>query len=143
MRADVMQDPATRPRPIATAETKPYWDAARAGRLVVQCCKSCRRHQFYPRAFCTACLSEDLEWVKTTGTGRIYTYTICGIAATPEMTAPYAVALIDLDEGVRLLANLVDCDLARVRTGARVAVRFEPIDDDLALPQFTLLEEGP
>jgi uncharacterized OB-fold protein len=130
-----------RPQPIETAETRPYWDAAREGRLVVQRCGSCGRHQFYPRAFCTACLSAELEWVQARGTGRIYTFTICRTSANAAMTAPYAVALIDLEEGVRMMANVVDCDLERIRTGARVQVRFERISDEYTLPQFTLLEE--
>lgn len=137
-----MQAPSSRPQPVATAETQPYWDAAREGRLVVQRCKECGRHQFYPRGFCTACLSGELEWVEARGTGRIYTFTICRIAANPAMTAPYAVALVDLDEGVRMLANVIDCDIALIRTGARVAVTFESIGGEFTLPQFKLLEES-
>jgi uncharacterized OB-fold protein len=137
-----MQAPILRPQPVATAETQPYWDAARAARLVVQRCASCGSHQFYPRSFCTSCLSGELEWVEARGTGRIYTFTICRIAANAAMTAPYAVALIDLDEGVRMMANIVDCDIERIRIGARVQVRFEPISDEFILPQFTLQEEG-
>ena len=136
------QAKALRPQPVATAETRPYWDAARESRLMVQHCASCRRHQFYPRAFCAACLSDDVQWVQARGTGRIYTFTICRIAANPAMTAPYAVALIDLDEGVRMLADIVDCDIELIRTGARVQVRFESISDEYTLPQFTLQEEG-
>jgi uncharacterized protein len=136
------QAQATRPEPVATAETRPYWDAAREGRLVVQRCAGCGRHQFYPRAFCVSCLADSLEWVPARGTGYIYTFTICCIAANPAMTAPYAVALVDLDEGVRMLANIVDCDIERIRTGARVQVRFERISDEFTLPQFTLQEEG-
>ena len=137
-----MQASPQRPQPVATAETQPYWDAARESRLMVQRCRACGRHQFYPRAFCAACLSDDIEWVQATGTGRIYTFTICRIAANAAMTAPYAVALIDLDEGVRMLANLVDCDLALIRCGGRVQVRFEPISDEFTLPQFTLQEDS-
>jgi uncharacterized protein len=132
----------SRPQPVATAETRPYWDAAREGRLVLQRCASCGRHQFYPRAFCISCLADGLEWVQARGTGRIYTYTICRIAANPAMTAPYAVALVDLDEGVRMLANIVECDIERISNGARVQVRFERISDEFTLPQFTLQEEG-
>lgn len=137
-----MPAPALRPQPAPTAETQAYWDAAREGRLVVQRCAACGRHQFYPRAFCTGCLSEDLQWVQARGTGRIYTFTICRIAANEAMAAPYAVALVELDEGVRMLANVVGCDLDRIRTGARVEVRFEAVGEACTLPQFTLQEEG-
>ena len=139
-----MQASPLRPQPVATAETRPYWDAAKAGRLMVQRCRSCARHQFYPRPFCTVCLSDEIEWVDASGYGRIYTYTICCIAAHPSMNdrTPYAVALIELDEGVRLLTNLVDSDIERIHCGARVQVCFERISDEFTLPQFTLVK-GP
>jgi uncharacterized OB-fold protein len=137
-----MRAASPRPQPVATAETQPYWEAAREHRLVVQRCRHCGRHQFYPRGFCTACLADELEWVEVRGAGSIYTFTICRIAAHPAMTVPYAVALIDLDEGVRMLANIVDCDLGLIRAEARVAVRFQAMEDGFILPQFTLLEEG-
>lgn len=131
-----------RPLPRPTADSEPYWAAAHEGRLAIQRCASCGRHQFYPRAFCTTCLSDRVEWMDASGRGRIYTFTVCRIAAAPafEAALPYAVALVELDEGVRLLANIVDCDIARIAIGAPVAVRFERIDDDCTLPQFTLID---
>lgn len=131
-----------RPLPQPTAETAPYWDAASAGRLVIQHCSVCGRHQFYPRAFCTHCLDQALEWVPATGRGRIYSYTICRIAVAPAFEArlPYVVAMIDLDEGVRMLANIVESDVDRIAIGARVAVRFEQVNEACTLPQFALVE---
>lgn len=136
-----MDAPQPRPRPTPTAETRAYWNGAREGRLFVQRCVDCGRHQFYPRPFCTACLSERVDWVEAAGSGCVVTFTICRIAAHPALTAPYAVALIELDEGVRLLANLVHCPLDAIHCGARVQVRFERLDDEITLPQFTLVEE--
>ncbi|MFD6057423.1 Zn-ribbon domain-containing OB-fold protein [Rhodococcus wratislaviensis] len=137
-----MADTTLRPEPRPTAETAGYWEAAREEHLVVQRCENCGRHQFYPRAFCTACLSENLEWVESAGEGSIYTFTVCRIPANPSMAdkVPYAVAVIDLDEGVRLLTNIVDCPIDRIRVGARVEVRFERISPETTLPQFTLTE---
>jgi uncharacterized OB-fold protein len=137
-----MADTALRPEPRPTAETAAYWHAAREERLTVQRCHDCGRHQFYPRAFCTACLSEHLEWVDAAGTGSIYTFTICRVPAHPSMTdkVPYAVAVIELDEGIRMLTNIVDCPIERIRVGARVELRFERISADTVLPQFTLTE---
>ena len=135
-----MSDTIARPEPAPTAETAPYWEAAAESRLLIQRCQSCTRHQFYPRAFCMACLSDRLEWVESAGLGRIYTFTICRIPANPSMKdkVPYAVAVIDLDEGVRMLTDIVDCPIDQIRIGARVEVRFERISSTCVLPQFTL-----
>lgn len=135
-----MSDVPVRPEPRPTAESAPYWEAAAQQRLVIQRCAQCGHHQFYPRGFCTDCLSERLEWVESAGSGTVYTFTICRIPAHPSMAdpVPYAVAMIDLDEGVRMLTNLVDCDISRIAIGSRVGVRFERISASTVLPQFTL-----
>lgn len=135
-----MNSPAPRPLPVATLETAPYWQAAHQGRLAIQYCRPCARHQFYPRRFCTACLSDQIEWIDAAGTGKVYTYTICHVAAHPAFGAklPYAIAMIELDEGVRLLAGIADQDLAALSVGARVEVCFERISDDMTLPMFRL-----
>jgi uncharacterized OB-fold protein len=131
-----------RPLPQPTTETAAYWAAAQEQRLVIQRCDHCGQCQFYPRAFCLSCLSDRVEWVDASGQGRVYTYTVCRIAPSPafESRLPYVVALIDLDEGVRLLANILDADLERVVIGARVRVCFESVSETCTLPQFTLLD---
>jgi len=130
----------TRPLPQPTADTQPYWDAARKGDLLLQRCDSCRRYQFYPRPYCVKCLSIDVSWVPSAGRGVIYTYTVIHRAAHPalEARAPYAVVAVDLEEGVRLMANLVQSDLSRIAIGAPVSVVFEKVSDDISLPQFRL-----
>ena len=128
------------PQPIPTAETAHYWRAALEGRLEIQHCRACARHQFYPRHFCTRCLSDQLDWVQASGYGRIYTYTVCHVAAHPafESRVPYAIGMITLDEGVRMLAGIVDSDVTRLAVDAPVQVCFERISDDIALPMFRL-----
>ena len=130
----------TGPQPIPTAETQHYWHSALEGRLEIQRCPTCARHQFYPRAFCTRCLSDQIEWVRASGRGRIYTYTVCHVAGHPafEARVPYAIGMVELDEGVRMLAGIVDSDLTRLAVGARVQVCFERISDEIALPMFRL-----
>jgi uncharacterized OB-fold protein len=132
--------PIPRPLPTPTTDSTPYWQASNAGKLVIQRCVACGRHQFYPRAFCTSCLAPHPEWVESSGLGRIYSYTICRIPGHPSMATkvPYAIAMIDLDEGVRMLTNIVDCDIDKVALGARVKTCFERINDEFNLPQFTL-----
>jgi uncharacterized protein len=137
-----MSTTASGPLPIPTAETAPYWRAALEGRLEIQYCRDCARHQFYPRPFCTRCLSDQIEWVGASGHGHIYTYTVCHVAAHPafESRVPYAIGMVELDEGVRLLAGIVDVDLERLAVGAPVQVCFERIGDDTALPMFRLAD---
>lgn len=138
-----MTDPKpSRPLPLPTTDTLPYWRAAAEGRLVIQHCRDCGHRQFYPRAFCTKCLSEQTDWIEVEGSGHIYTFTVCRIAPSPAFAAalPYAVAMVELKEGVRLLTNIVDSDISRVAVGAPVTVCFERIDDECTLPQFKLSE---
>ncbi len=134
----------SRPLPIPTTETAPYWRAALAGRLEIQQCRVCAQFQFYPRRFCTKCLSDQLSWNQATGRGRIYTYTVCRIAAHPafESHVPYAVAIVELEEGVRMLGGIVDADLGRLRVDAPVRVCFERISEEVALPMFELAGES-
>ncbi|RZL88469.1 MAG: Zn-ribbon domain-containing OB-fold protein [Variovorax sp.] len=132
-----------RPQPIPTAETAHYWQSALEGRLKIQYCPACARHQFYPRRFCTQCLSNGIEWVQASGRGRVYTYTVCHVAAHPafEPRVPYAIGMIELDEGVRMLAGIVVADpehLKHLAIGAPVEVCFEHISAEIALPMFRL-----
>lgn len=131
---------ALRPLPLPTDITAPYWQAAKKERLTIQHCKQCQRWQFYPRAFCAHCASEDLVWQETSGLGRIYTFTINRRAPNVFMKSrlPYAVAIIALDEGPRMMANIVNSDLEAIFIGARVQVCFEHVSDEIALPQFEL-----
>jgi uncharacterized OB-fold protein len=133
---------ATGPQPIPTAETAHYWRSALQGRLEIQYCPACARHQFYPRRFCTQCLSDQVEWVQASGRGRIYTYTVCHAAGHPafEARVPYAIAMIELDEGVRMLAGIVDSDLERLAIGAPLQLCFERISEEIALPMFRLAD---
>ncbi|MDM0019128.1 Zn-ribbon domain-containing OB-fold protein [Variovorax saccharolyticus] len=132
--------PPPAPLPIPTAETAPYWQAALEGSLKIQYCRACARHQFYPRRFCTRCLSDAIEWVRASGRGRVYTYTVCHVAghAAFESRVPYAIGMIELDEGVRLLAGIVGPDFARLAVGAPVEVCFERVSSEIALPMFRL-----
>lgn len=134
---------SVRPEPQPTTDTAAYWAGAQEHRLLMQRCTGCGHHQFYPRAFCIECLSTRLDWVDACGRGRVYSYTVCRIAPSPAFEArlPYVVALIDLEEGVRLVANLLDVDPSRVAIGAAVQVCFEVVSESCTLPQFTLSDE--
>ena len=135
-----MSDP-TRPLPQPTDLTRPYWQAAARGELHLQQCQDCQRWQFYPRPFCLLCESEALQWHAASGLGRIYTSTVNYRAPNPFMKQrlPYVVAMIELDEGPRLMANVLDAQPGDVAIGRRVEVVFERVSDEMALPQFRLL----
>lgn len=119
------------------ALTAPFWSATRRHELAIQQCTSCNATQFYPRPFCVKCYSDQVEWVVTAGTGVVYSRTIVQIALLPELDPPYAVALIDLDEGPRILANLIDGS----GIGDRVAVRWRSRGDQPPLPVFAATDK--
>ncbi|SAL14742.1 hypothetical protein AWB68_00282 [Caballeronia choica] len=129
-----------RPLPQPTQLTEPYWNAANEERLVVQCCRACGQRQFFPRPFCLACESDQIDWHEVSGRGTVYTFTINHRAPNAAMKErlPYAVALVDLDEGVRMMANIVNSDFAAIAIGKRVKVVFEKVSDQIKLPQFEL-----
>ena len=132
-----------RPLPQPTDLTHPYWDAAAKGELHVQRCGACGHWQFYPRPFCLKCESGDMQWQRASGLGKVYTYTVNHRAPNPFMKArlPYVVAMVELDEGPRLMANVLDAQSGDMAIGKRVEVVFERVSDDMALPQFRLLAE--
>ncbi|MEO1081695.1 MAG: Zn-ribbon domain-containing OB-fold protein [Pseudomonadota bacterium] len=127
-----------RTQPTRSALSQPWFDACKEGRLLLQKCSSCGAYQFYPRILCTHCGARDPEWVEASGAGRIASFTVVRRAVSPAYDAPYVVALVDLEEGPRLMTNIVDCAPEAVRIGARVGVRFESWGDDVDLPVFSL-----
>lgn len=131
-----------RPLPRPTDATEGYWQAAKQGRLVVQGCRACGHRQFYPRTLCLGCESDQVEWSETSGFGTIYTFTINYRAPNAFMKArlPYAVAVIELDEGVRMVANILNAPPEAIAIGKRVRVVFEKACDDITLPQFELVD---
>lgn len=136
-----MSEVAPRPMPVATDATRPFWEAANEHRLVVQQCTGCGKRQYFPRAFCRHCLSDVLDWKACSGRGSIYTFTVNHRAANAHMAdkTPYVVAIVSLDEGVRMMANVVDSPLDSVRIGARVEVRWLDTPGQPTLPQFQVV----
>jgi uncharacterized protein len=127
----------TRPLPVPDGDTKPYWDAAREHRLVIQRCQVCQQAIFYPRSVCPRCMSDRIAWIEATGKGTVYSYTVVHRApAQFAEDAPYVVAVVDLDEGVRLMTNVVGCAPAEVRIGAEVEVTFDDVTPEISLPKF-------
>ncbi|MCC6531142.1 MAG: Zn-ribbon domain-containing OB-fold protein [Burkholderiales bacterium] len=126
------------PAPVPNADSKPYWEAATREELVLKRCSSCGKHHFPPRHLCPACWSDKLEWTKSAGTGVVYTFTIMQRAPMPVFAqrVPYVVALVDLEEGPRMMANIVGDDALQTTVGERVHVCFEERAGGAKLPQF-------
>ena len=131
------REPKPRPAPGSDPETEPYWKAAHNGRLVVQRCTACGAHQLYPRWRCLRCRGH-VEWVEATGGGTVYSFTVIrqNFSRSFRHLIPYVVALVDLDEGPRVMTNLVGVDPDDVRIGMRVRVKFEPVSEDASVPLF-------
>jgi uncharacterized OB-fold protein len=117
--------------PQVLPETKPFWDAAAQGRLMIKYCTACHQPHHYPRSICPFCGSDATEWRPASGRGTIYTYSI--MRRVPE---PYAIAYVTLEEGPTMMTNIVDCDLDSVRIGQAVRVVFKPTDGGPPVPMF-------
>ena len=128
----------TKPLPTVVGETRPYWESCRRGELVIQRCEKCGQYQFYPRGICANCWSTDVKWVKSTGRGTVWTYTVTyqnrsqGFA----QEVPYVLALVELEEGVRMFSNIVECNPRDVTVGMPVEVTFVQATDRISVPFF-------
>lgn len=117
----------------ADALSVPFWEAARERRLVVQRCRDCGAHQFYARPFCLACESDALEWVGSAGRGTVYSATTVRMRVRPDLDPPYDVALVELDEGPRMLSVMA---AGEARIGDRVRLDWRERADAPPLPNF-------
>jgi uncharacterized protein len=118
--------------PDQSPETKPYWDAAAKGRLLLKKCNACGELHFYPRSICPFCFSDDTTWIEASGNGTIYSYSVMR-----RVPVPYVVAYVTLAEGPTMITNVVDCDPDAVKIGQAVRVTFKPSDGGSPLPMFT------
>lgn len=128
----------TRLEPPVTETTQPFWDATRDQRLLIQRCDDCDVPIFYPREVCPLCLGTSLAWTEAAGGAEVYAVSVQHRPAYPTLAdrVPYAVALVDLDEGIRMMTNVIDCDPESVAVGQRVELCWEPLSDGRHLPQF-------
>jgi len=126
------------PVPEPNALTQPFWDAARRHELVVQRCRPGSHLFFYPREYCPVCLSGELEWVAVSGRGRLYSHTVVNQPGDPRFQSriPYVYAVVQLDEGPRMVSNLVDCAPEDARVDMCVAVTFDDVTPQISLPKF-------
>lgn len=116
----------------------PFWEATKRRELVLQWCKACEAPIHYPRVFCPSCLGDDLEYRPAAGRGKVYACSTMNRPAYPGMEdrVPYVVALVELEEGARMMTNIVGCEPDTVRVGMPVQVSWEELSDGRALPVF-------
>ncbi|AHG64138.1 Zn-ribbon domain-containing OB-fold protein [Advenella mimigardefordensis] len=126
------------PKPVSNADSQVYWQGARDRKLLIRRCNSCGQMHFMPRFICPDCWSEDLEWVESRGAGSVYSFSVIHRAPTPVFAGqtPYVTAMIELDEGPRIVANILGQDALSVKIGDRVLVTFEDRGDGDLIPQF-------
>ncbi len=128
----------SKPVPPTNPWSEPYWQAARAGRLVIPHCRACGRNSFYPRPSCPYCFSDDLEWIQCSGRGTVYSFTVVTNNAPSAFMAdlPFVIAIVRLEEGVQMLTNLVEWAPEALRCDLPVEVTFERLSDEITLPKF-------
>lgn len=123
------------------SDSRPYWEGLARGELRIQRCDACARAVFYPRAFCPHCSADRLSWIVATGRGTVYSYTVAhqayGLFAGD---VPFIVAIVELEEGVRMMSRIINAPRERVKVGAPVQVTFEAVGEDFTLPYFRLVE---
>ena len=127
-----------KPLPHLDEENRWFWEACARHELVLQRCRPCQALRFHPRALCPSCLSSDVEFVRASGRGTVYTFTVTHQNQAPGFRdeLPYVMAIVELAEGPRMLTNVVDTPPDEVRVGMPVEVVFEDVDESIAIPKF-------
>jgi uncharacterized OB-fold protein len=124
--------------PLANSDTKPFWDGCAEGQLLLQRCAACGAYRHPPSPVCPKCLGEKHEWVASSGRGTVYTFTVVREmrARGWDKMVPYVLAVIELEEGPRMLTNLVDVAPEAVAIGMPVVATFAELDGTTKLPLF-------
>lgn len=134
-----------KPLPHPSPETQDFWDGAKAGELRLQRCDNCKQAYFPPRPFCPACASRSVTSFRATGRGRLYSYVINHRPAPGfEHEAPYAIAVVELDEGPRMMTSMVEVAQTpeALLLDMPVEVVFEPATETISVPKFRPVAGG-
>jgi uncharacterized OB-fold protein len=119
-------------------DTQEFWDGCREGKFLLRHCNTCGRDEYYPRPFCATCWSNDVSWKEASGRATLYTYSIVHVNDLPPFNerVPYVAAIVELDEGPRVMTNVEGVEFDALRIGMPLAVDFRPISDDVTIPVF-------
>lgn len=136
--ADQKEKKYLKPLPSIDEETRPWWEALQRHELYVQKCRDCGDLRYHPRAQCTNCLSPRTEWLRCSGRGKVYTFTATyqNPGAGFREALPYIMAWVELDEGVKMLTNLVECRPEEAKIGMPVEVVYEDVTPQVTLAKF-------
>jgi uncharacterized OB-fold protein len=125
-------------RPMVNRDSQAFWDGTAAGELRIQVCNACGERRFPPGPACPDCGALDRGWVTTKGTGTVFSYVVHRYPPVPGKELPIVIALIDLDEGVRMVGEVVDAVSgsgdAEIAIGMPLQVDYRKVDDELTLP---------
>ncbi len=133
-----MSSDFTKPYPVPTPISAPFWAALNEQKIELQRCRDCNQWIYYPRSRCSACLSANLEWHAVSGAGSLYTFTVTHQPTAPHFAdeVPQMLAVVELDEGVRLTSTLTNVEPAQVQVGMRLQPVFAHVDADTTLLRF-------
>lgn len=128
----------SKPLPHLDEENRPWWEALQRHELYIQECRDCGATRYYPRALCPACLSDRTQWLRCSGRGKLHTFTVTFQNQAPgfRQSLPYVMAYVELDEGVKMLTNIVECRPEEVRIGMPVEVVYEDVTPEVTLMKF-------
>ena len=128
----------SKPLPQIDEENRPWWEALKRHELYIQKCNECGTLRYYPRAQCTNCLYSATEWIRCSGKGTIWTYTVTNQnqAAGFRDSLPYVMAWVDLAEGLKMMTNIIDCPPEQVKIGMPVEVVYEDVTPEVTLAKF-------
>jgi uncharacterized OB-fold protein len=124
--------------PTSDFETQAFWDGCKEGKFLIRHCNACGRDHFYPRPFCPTCWSADVVWKQASGRATLYTYSIVHVNDLPPFAdrVPYVAAVVELDEGPRVMTNVEGVAFDDLRVDMPLVVAFKPISDDVTIPVF-------
>lgn len=127
------------PAPVASEHDRPFWEAAKAGKLVLQRCRESGTFQHYPRGHSLTTGGSELEWVESPGIGTLHTFSVVRRSFYENLPAPYVLGIVELDEGVRVTAHVVEVDPELVKIGMRLRAVFRSAGEGLPVLGFVPL----
>lgn len=129
------------PLPLITEVSKVFYDGCKNEKLLYQKCADCDEVIFFPKILCPECMSRNLEWKQSGGRGKIFSYTVTYGYAPPEFVSetPYVLAIVKMDEGYKLMTNIVEDDFDKLSCDLPVEVIFDPVTPEITLPKFRLV----
>ena len=132
-----------KPRPTIDIDSKTYWDAAKNKKLMIQYSLDTKEYFLYSKQLINTTDSKNVEWREVSGKGKIYSYTVVHAPAGPAFKddTPYIVASIELEEGARIISNIITQDIENISIGDSVKVVFEKQDDAFTIPKFEIVED--